>query len=135
LAAERAGGGINKATAYEYRALTDPAFDFEAEKTLIEQAYYRPGEAAPVYDRTQPDFLFIYRQYDQLRRADMAYWWFPYPLEFRDSPHRKRMMREMGLPEYWRKAGFPPQCTPVGEDDFECAPVEAARRPARNQFK
>ena len=31
--------------------------------------------------------------------------------------------------------GWNDYCRPLGEDDFECAPVEAARRPARNQFK
>jgi len=120
LTANNAGRGINKATAYEYRALTDPAFDYEAEKSLIEQAYFRAGAAEPDFGPTNSDYLFIYRQYDQLRISDLAYWWFPYPLEFRNSPHRKRLMREIGMPEYWRKHGFPPQCQPVGEDDFEC---------------
>jgi TolB-like protein len=120
LTANNAGRGINKATAYEYRALTDPAFDYEAEKSLIEQAYFRAGAAEPDFGPTNSDYLFIYRQYDQLRISDLAYWWFPYPLEFRNSPHRKRLMREIGMPEYWRKHGFPPQCQPLGEDDFEC---------------
>jgi len=26
----------------------------------------------------------------------------------------------MGIYDYWLVAGFPPQCRPVGEDDFEC---------------
>jgi hypothetical protein len=30
------------------------------------------------------------------------------------------MMREMGIPEYWRKHGFSPQCRAIGDDDFEC---------------
>jgi len=29
-------------------------------------------------------------------------------------------MTASGLPEYWRKHGFPPQCKPVSKDDFEC---------------
>ena len=132
LAAHNAGRGINKATAYEYRALIDPAFDYEAEKSLIDQAYFRAGAAEPDWSAANGDYLFTYREYDQLRSSDMAYWWFPYPLEFRNSPHRKRLMRELGLPEYWRKHGFPPQCTPVGEDDFECVPAEAPRRPTRS---
>ena len=28
---------------------------------------------------------------------------------------------EAGLPAYWRKHGFPPQCRPVGADDFKCS--------------
>ena len=120
MAAYNAGRGINKATNYEYRAMTDPAFDYRAEKSLIDQAYYPAGEAEPVWDPTHPNYLFIYRQYDQLHNSDLPYWWFPYPLEFHDSPHRKRLMREMGMPAYWRKHGFPSQCRPLGADDFEC---------------
>ena len=95
--------------------------------SCIDQAYYRAGEADPDLGPTHPNFLFIYRQYDQLHESDLPYWWFPYPLEFRNSPHRKRVMREIGLPVYWRKHGFPPQCKPVGEDDFECVAAEAQR--------
>ena len=133
LAANNAARGINNATAYEYRAMTDPAFDYEAEKTFIEQAYFRAGAADPDWDETNPDYMFVYRQYDQLKSSDLAYWWFPYPLEFRNSPHRKRMMREMGLPEYWRKHGFPPHCKAVGKDDFECVLPKAPRRRDRSQ--
>ena len=120
LAANNAARGINKATEYEYRALTDPSFDFQAEKTLIEQAYFPAGAAEPVFGLAHPDYLFLYRQYDQLQSNELPYWWFPHPQEFRNSPHRKRLMRLTGMPEYWRKHGFPPQCRPVGADDFEC---------------
>jgi len=120
IAANNAARGINKATPYEYQAMTDPAFDYEAEKMLIDQAYFAAGDSEPQYSPADPDFLFVYRQYDQIRITDLPYWWFPYPLEFRDSPHRKRMMRDAGLPEYWRKHGFPPQCRAKGTDDFEC---------------
>ncbi len=100
--------------------MTDPAFDYQAEKTLIEQAYFLAGDAEPVVSPTYPDYQFIYRQYDLLQTSEQAYWWFPYPVEYRDSPHRKRLMRLIGIPEYWRKHGFPPHCRPVGADDFEC---------------
>ena len=132
MAANNAGQGTNKATAYEYRALTDPAFDYVAEKTLIDQAYFRAGAAEPDWSEAHPDFLFVYRQYDQLDDIELPYWWFPYPLEFRNSPHRKRLMRAYGLPEYWRKHGFPPHCKPVGEDDFECTLDNTQRRSSRN---
>jgi hypothetical protein len=36
------------------------------------------------------------------------------------SPHRKRLMREIGSYEFWKVNGFPPQCRAVGDDDFEC---------------
>jgi TolB-like protein len=127
MAAYNAGRGINKATAYEYRALTDPTFDYQAERSLIRQAYVRAGATEPEWDETHSGYLFLYRQYDKIQRVDNAFWWFPYPLEFRDSPHRKRIMRESGLLEYWRGHGFPPQCKPVGDDDFECILPETPR--------
>jgi Tfp pilus assembly protein PilF len=39
---------------------------------------------------------------------------------YRRSPEFKAHMRASGVDVYWRKHGFPPQCTPVGNDDFEC---------------
>ena len=120
VAAWNAGAGINNATPYEYRAFTDPTFDFAAEKIRVELAYYRAGEDAPAWSPSHSDYLFQYRQYDRIRTPELQYWWFPYPSDFRESPHRKRMIREMGLPEYWRKHGFPPLCRPIGADDFAC---------------
>jgi TolB-like protein/Flp pilus assembly protein TadD len=120
LAANNAASGINRATSFEYRAMTDPAFDYEADKTLIDQAYVPPGESEPVIGLTLPDYLLRYRRYDEMQNSELAYWWYPYPLEFRNSSHRKRLMIVTGLPEYWRKHGFPPQCRPQGADDFEC---------------
>mgnify|MGYP001823435093 FL=1 len=127
MAANNAGRGINKATAYEFRALTDPTFDYQAERPLIRQAYIRAGETEPEWDETNPNYLLLYRQYDKIQSVDNAYWWFPYPLEFRRSPHRKRLMRESGLLEYWREHGFPQQCKPLGDDDFECVLPETPR--------
>ena len=120
LASHNAAQGTNRATAYEYQALIDPAFDYSAEKTLIDQAYFPAGATEPEWGPWHNDFLFHYRQYDQLDGNDLPYWWFPHPLEFRNSPHRKRLMQQIGLPVYWRKHGFPPHCRPVGDDDFEC---------------
>ncbi len=39
---------------------------------------------------------------------------------YRQSPQFKRYIRESGAYDYWRKAGFPPQCRPVEPDDFRC---------------
>ena len=131
IAANNAARGTNQATVYEYQALTDPAFDYDAEKTLIEQAYIPAGATEAEWSPDHPNLLFLYRQYDQIRATDLPVWWFPYPVEFRNSPHRKRLMRETGMHEYWRKYGFPPQCEPVGEDDFECTFPDAQPSSAR----
>ncbi len=46
--------------------------------------------------------------------------WFRHDPEWLKSSERKAFIRRLKLPEYWRKHGFPPQCKPVGKEDFEC---------------
>jgi hypothetical protein len=33
---------------------------------------------------------------------------------------RRQWIIDRRIPEFWHKQGFPPDCRPVGEDDFEC---------------
>ena len=42
------------------------------------------------------------------------------PPGLRNSPGFKRKLEASGALAYWRKHGFPPQCRPVGEQDFTC---------------
>ena len=37
-----------------------------------------------------------------------------------DHPRWKEQVRRDGILELWRTRGFPPQCRPLGADDFEC---------------
>ena len=46
--------------------------------------------------------------------------WEPVRPSFRNSPAFKRTLERLGVPAYWRKHGFPPQCRPLGATDFEC---------------
>jgi len=46
--------------------------------------------------------------------------WHPSLAEWRGDPRFKRVVRRLQMPEYWRKAGWPDWCRPVGGDDFEC---------------
>ena len=39
---------------------------------------------------------------------------------YRQSPEFKEHVRASGLVDYWQRHGFPPQCRPVRENDFEC---------------
>jgi TolB-like protein len=39
---------------------------------------------------------------------------------FRQSEYFKPHLEELGLPAYWRERGFPPDCRPLGDEDFEC---------------
>ena len=46
--------------------------------------------------------------------------WLPEFTKFRQSLHFKRFVRETNMQSFWRFYGFPPQCRPIGDDDFEC---------------
>ena len=37
-----------------------------------------------------------------------------------DSENAKKHIKGIGVFSYWQKHGYPPQCRPIGEDDFEC---------------
>jgi len=52
--------------------------------------------------------------------GDIHQLWHPSGSQFRASPWFKPLAEKMGWPKYWRKHGYPPQCRPVGEEDFEC---------------
>jgi TolB-like protein len=107
---------------YTYRAIVDPDFDYESERTEIE-ALYKATTGDELDWHSGPVALdaFTFGVYEALQPLLFTqYWWRPYPRDWWDSPHRKRLVREMRLPEYWRAHGFPAQCRPAGQDDFEC---------------
>jgi TolB-like protein/Flp pilus assembly protein TadD len=69
-----------------------------------------------------PMFL-SFRAYDELAETPgMAGYslWHPDGDEFRTTPQFNTIIRELGIYEYWQARGYPPQCKPVGDDDFEC---------------
>lgn len=112
--------GLQPATEFEYRALTDPHFDYEEIQQQIEAIYASGGTSWLGWSLWNGDYWFWYREYDKVIDFAFPYFWFPYPREYRESPERKRLMRDLFLPDYWREHGFPPHCRPVGDDDFEC---------------
>ena len=58
--------------------------------------------------------------------------WHPDAGEFRKTDVYKDVVRESGVFAYWQARGYPPQCKPVGDDDFECTPTDTPRRSTRN---
>ena len=45
---------------------------------------------------------------------------FPESAWLRGGPRWKEQVRKDGILDTWRKHGFPQQCKPLGDDDFEC---------------
>jgi TolB-like protein len=55
-------------------------------------------------------------------RVDLAWIWRTPPFwPLRNEPRFLELLRAMKLPEYWRVAGWPGFCRPMGANDFECA--------------
>jgi len=46
--------------------------------------------------------------------------WGPEYAGYRRSPQFRRFMRDSGALDYWREHGYPPQCRPLGAEDFAC---------------
>jgi tetratricopeptide (TPR) repeat protein len=46
--------------------------------------------------------------------------WIPLMQPVRAHPKFEDLVRESELPSYWREAGWPEHCRPLGDDDFEC---------------
>ena len=58
-------------------------------------------------------------------QVENGYLWEPFLLPLRNDPRFNEMIEMAGLPDYWRIAGWPDQCRPVGRDEFTCV-VQAA---------
>jgi TolB-like protein len=70
-----------------------------------------------------PSALLTFRAYDEMAAdVDNSAWiiWHPDGGEFRTTPQFKAVVRKAGYYSAWKARGFPPQCRPVGDDDFEC---------------
>ncbi len=102
-----------------FRAITDPAF---GDRERHEGTKIVNG-GLPDRDHAVTAF-WIMKVYDQIAALPLPeapiIWWVPGDESWLRAPARKNMMRQWRLPEYWRKHGFPPQCRPIGESDFEC---------------
>jgi len=48
------------------------------------------------------------------------WYWAPQFRTYRSTPEFKRMVAASGYLAYWQAKGFPPQCRPLGADDFRC---------------
>jgi adenylate cyclase len=101
-------------------AMSNRDFEFEEKRASIEVIYRAAfGEELDWEEDALNSFYF--KNYAAIRSYPITpFWWYPYPEDFKQSPHRKRMIRDFGIFTYWQKHGFPPRCRAVGDDDFEC---------------
>jgi len=89
-------------------------------KTLSMMLHWMEGSGVPLNNWI--DVLVWLGAYDFIAADTYLYhWmWLDWHREWRQSPHFKQLYRDINAYQYWREHGFPPQCRPLGEEDFEC---------------
>jgi TolB-like protein len=100
----------------------DPAISDEFAHSLIMGGYtWESRQFAAL--KGDADLFFL--AWNNPRNADKHYTLFnnlspPMAASFLADPRAKLLLREAGFEDYWRAKGWPDQCRPLGEDDFEC---------------
>ena len=101
------------------RAIEDPDADHRPGlarlNDWVRQTNFRMG--------LPPQMLFSFNAHEQMMETgDMQrrMLFHPDAAEFRETPQFKEIIRYWGFDDLWRDRGFPPQCRPLGSDDFEC---------------
>ena len=103
------------------KALQNPEVDHSEGMRRLERWSEDTGTAL----ESVPWALLAFRQYDLLATADHGsdirfLMWYPAAARYRQSPYFKQFMKTVGIHDYWRETGYPPQCRAVGKDDFAC---------------
>jgi tetratricopeptide (TPR) repeat protein len=103
-------------------ALENPDEDHTARLHRFERWATENGEDVNTY----VGVLLAFKAYDyfaksnNMKPSEIAEIWQPDWTEFRQASVFKQFARSKNMLAYWRETGFPKQCRPVGEDDFEC---------------
>jgi len=121
LIADKSLGSANAPVIEWIRATENPDGDNSAGFALLKDWESRTGTGRKIANVSI--LLLAFRAYDEMASMPLAtrrVLWHPDGDEFRTTPQFKTVVRQMGIFEYWQARGFPPQCKPVGDDDFEC---------------
>ena len=103
-------------------ALENPNSDHTARLHRFERWAKENGEDISLF----VGVLLAFKAYDyfaisnSMPDSEIAEMWQPNWAEFRQTTYFKQFVRKNNFLAYWREAGFPKQCRPLGEDDFEC---------------
>jgi adenylate cyclase len=90
----------------DHRALVADLLEFAAQQDLLQQGYLR-------------NLLIPLGAYDLVPGIPLLIWGEDFA-GYRRSGQFRHFIRESGALDYWRAHGYPPQCRPLGGDDFAC---------------
>lgn len=83
------------------------------------------SDAAGVDVTSRSHVVFAFKAFDEMNveRFGNAYenLWLPVFAEFRGTDAFKTLVRDLGLVDFWKAAGFPPQCRADPDGGFVCA--------------
>jgi adenylate cyclase len=105
-----------------------------AAATILDSAPAQAGSPAELPRLGNLSFAFMHvgapdrvlEFYEDEVRADYfqpistTWFWHPTYAAVRATPRFRTLARDLGLVDYWRARGWPPQCRPMGSDDFVC---------------
>jgi TolB-like protein len=115
------------------RALENPGGDNSAGYARLKD-WEKQTRSGQTIARAIPYSWIYFGVWDEFAERPGQYpymYWHPDAGEFRKTDISKTVIRESGVLAYWQERGFPPQCRPVGKDDFECTFPEKRRRSSR----
>jgi TolB-like protein/class 3 adenylate cyclase len=104
-----------------YRAFVDPTFDLDLGLERFEARLRAQGYSEERVASFAALYHTVFRAYDRVQPTVSAIYWLPALSAPEHAAARRRMLEHFDLPAYWRANGYPPQCRPVGEDDYECS--------------
>ena len=103
-----------------FEAFTDPGFDHPQRLKLFEKRLASAIAATGVDRSLATDRTIIqlaFRNFERPRGLPFSVWRL---YEGITNEQKRRQIIAAGLPAFWHEHGFPPQCRPIGDDDFEC---------------
>jgi adenylate cyclase len=110
----------------------DPGMDDQLARELLRTTFYIDGPAM-VAAKGDADLYFqvIGNPRDRDKRFDtFRQLACPSASAMLTDARAHAFLREAGFEAYWREKGWPPQCRPLGDSDFECRPASYDPLPA-----